>query len=147
MENPPRTTGVGLPRTIKTGRIREPHWHPSGWELNFVISGNVRWSFVGPIHDTFEAEKGSLVFVPQGHFHYFENTSDSEELVVLIIFNTSASEPADDIGIVAALSAIPPEALATVFKTPPETFRDLPRKINRVTLVSRWASESAPPNR
>jgi oxalate decarboxylase len=59
-----------------------------------------------------------------GHFHYFENTSDSEELVVLIIFNTSASEPADDIGIVAALSAIPPEALAAVFKTPPETFRN-----------------------
>jgi oxalate decarboxylase len=114
----------------------------------FVISGNVRWCFVGPqaIHDTFEAEKGSW-YIPQGHFHYFENTSDSEELVVLIIFNTSVSEPADDIGIVAALSAIPPEALAAVFKTPPETFRNLPRKIDRVTLVSRWASESAPPNR
>jgi len=71
-----------------------------GWELNFVISGRVRWSFVGPeaTHDTFEGEKGDLVFAPQGHFHYFENASDTEELVVLIIFNSGAGEPDDDVG-------------------------------------------------
>ena len=121
---------------LKPGGIREPHWHPSGWELNFVISGKVRWSFVGPqaTHDTFEAEKGDLVFAPQGHFHYFENASTTEELVVLIVFNTSASEPADDIGIVASLSAIPPETLGAIFKTSPEASKNLPRKIERVTL-------------
>jgi oxalate decarboxylase len=65
--------------------VREPHWHPSAWELNFVVSGSARWSFVGPeaTHDTFEVVKGDLVFAPQGHFHYFENASDTEDLVVL----------------------------------------------------------------
>ena len=69
---------------LKPGGIREPHWHPSAWELNFVVSGKVRWSLVGPngTHDAFEGGAGDLVFAPQGHFHYFENASDTEELVV-----------------------------------------------------------------
>jgi len=25
--------------TLKVGGIRQPHWHPFAWELNFVISG------------------------------------------------------------------------------------------------------------
>jgi oxalate decarboxylase len=121
---------------LNPGGIREPHWHPSAWELNYVIQGKARWSFVGPqvTYDTFEAEEGDLVFAPQGHFHYFENASDSEDLVTLIVFNTSATEPQDDIGIVASLSAIPPETLAALFKTTPEAFRNLPRKMERVTI-------------
>ncbi len=41
---------------LKPGGVGEPHWHPSAWELNFVISGKVRWSLVGPngTHDTFD---------------------------------------------------------------------------------------------
>ncbi len=35
---------------------------------------------------------------PQGHFHYFENASDTEELAVLIAFNASSSEPEDECG-------------------------------------------------
>jgi oxalate decarboxylase len=124
---------------LEPGGVREPHWHPSGWELNYVISGKIRWSFVGPkaTHDTFEAGQGDLVFAPQGHFHYFENASDTEDLVVLIVFNTSAGEPDDDVGIVASLSAIPPDVLAAVFKTSPENFANIPHKIERVTIIKK----------
>jgi len=117
--------------------VREPHWHPSAWELNFVISGSARWSFVGPeaTHDTFEVTKGDLVFAPQGHFHYFENASETEDLVVLIVFNSSASEPADDVGIVASLSAIPVDVLGAVFGASPELFQQVPRKLERVTIT------------
>jgi oxalate decarboxylase len=122
---------------LEPGGIREPHWHPSAWELNFVISGKVRWSFVGPAdtHDTFEAATGDLVFAPQGHFHYFENASETEELVVLIIFNAGVGEPQDDVGIVASLSAVPAEVLGAVFKASPEAFRSLPHKLARVTIA------------
>ena len=122
---------------LEPGGVREPHWHPSAWELNYVISGNVRWSFVGPeaTHDTFEAETGDLVFAPQGHFHYFENASPTEDLIVLIIFNSGAGEPDDDVGIVAALSAVPPEVLGAMFKTSPDAFRNLPHKLERVTIT------------
>jgi oxalate decarboxylase len=122
---------------LEPGGVREPHWHPSAWELNFVISGSARWSLVGPqaTHDKFEVAKGDLVFAPQGHFHYFENASDTEELVVLIIFNASASEPDDDVGIVASLSAIPVDVLGAVFGVSPELFERIPRKLERVTIA------------
>lgn len=127
---------------LEPGGVREPHWHPSAWELNYVIAGKVRWSFVGPkaTHDSFEGTQGDLVFVPQGHFHYFENASETDDLVVLIIFNTSASEPGDDIGILASLSAIPPDVLGAVFKTSPAAFAGLPRKIERVTIARKNAT-------
>jgi oxalate decarboxylase len=122
---------------LQPGGVREPHWHPSGWELNYVVSGRAKWSIVGPkaMHDHFEAGVGDLVFVPQGHFHYFENASDTEDLVLLIVFNTSVEEPDDDIGLLASLSAIPSDALAAVFKTPPGFFDNLPKRIDRLTIT------------
>ncbi|GAB7522529.1 cupin domain-containing protein [Paraburkholderia sp. 2C] len=129
---------------LEPGGVREPHWHPSAWELNFVIAGSARWSFVGPeaTHDMFEVAKGDLVFAPQGHFHYFENASDTEDLVVLIIFNSSASEPADDVGIVASLSAIPVDVLGAVFGVSAEHFGLIPRKLERVTITRKPVSKA-----
>ena len=129
---------------LKPGGVREPHWHPSGWEMNFVISGRVRWSVVGPggTRDAFEGGAGDLVFPPQGHFHYFENASVTEDLVVLIVFNTSAGEPDDDIGLVESLSAIPADVLAAVFGAPAEVFANLPRKADRVVIARKQGSAS-----
>ncbi len=122
---------------LEPGGVREPHWHPSAWELNFVISGRVRWSIVGPsgTSDSFEGGAGDLVFAPQGHYHYFENASEDEDLVVLIAFNAHAAEPDDDIGIAASLSAIPADVLGAVFKTSPEAFKNLPQRRDRVVIA------------
>ncbi len=122
---------------LKPGGVREPHWHPSAWELNFVIAGKVRWSLVGPdgTHDAFDGGAGDLVFAPQGHFHYFENASETEELVVLIAFNASSSEPEDDIGVVASVSALPADVLGAVFGVAPEMFDTLPRNTERVVIA------------
>lgn len=124
---------------LAPGGVREPHWHPSAWEMNFVMQGRVKWTFVGPnaTQDTFEAGKGDLVFAPQGHFHYFENASDTEELIVLIVFNSSAREPDDDIGIVHALKAMPSDVLAAVFGGDPATFDALPGKLGRVVIAKK----------
>lgn len=129
---------------LKPGGVREPHWHPSGWEMNFVISGRVRWSLVGPggTSDAFEGEAGDLVFAPQGHFHYFENASATDDLVVLIVFNTSAGEPDDDIGLVESLSAVPPDVLAAVFGAPKEVFANLPAKKDRVVIARKQGAPS-----
>lgn len=56
---------------LAPGGVREPHWHPYAWEMNFVLQGRVRWTFVGPNSaqdGPFEAEKGDMIFAPQGHF-------------------------------------------------------------------------------
>ncbi|RCV57626.1 cupin domain-containing protein [Marinitenerispora sediminis] len=136
--------------TLGPGGIREPHWHPSAWEVNYVISGTVRWTFVGPdqTQAAFEAGTGDVVFAPQGHFHYFENASDTEDLRVLVVFNSSAPEPGDDIGIVHSLSAMPRHVLASVFGTGPEAFDAIPKRLGRVVISRRTgpAEEDAAPS-
>ena len=121
---------------LEKGGIREPHWHPKAWELNYVIAGTARWTILGVLgeHDSFEARKGDLVFAPRGYFHYFENGGD-EDLIVLAFFNTSATEPRDDIGIVAALSAMPQDVLGAVFGVKPDAFSALRRMVRPVTIT------------
>ena len=61
----------------------------------------------------------------------------SEDLLVLIVFNSSATEPDDDIGLVHSLKAIPPDVLAAVFGGRPEMFASLPGKLSRVVIASK----------
>jgi oxalate decarboxylase len=114
---------------LRPGGVREPHWHPNGWEFNYVISGTAKWSIVGPkaVCEHFAAGGGDLVFIPRGHFHYFENASETDDLVVLIAFNTSREEADDDIGLVASLSAVPADVLGAVFKTSSAAFANFPK--------------------
>ena len=124
---------------LKVGGIREPHWHPSAWELNYVISGRVRWSFVGPnsSQDVFEGGAGDLIMAPQGHFHYFENASATEDLIVLIVFNADAAEPKDDIALAQSISSVPTSVMAAIFGVDESVFKKLPIIKNRLTIVRR----------
>ncbi|MCM6774136.1 cupin domain-containing protein [Nocardia sp. CDC159] len=125
---------------LDPGGFREPHWHPTAWELNFVISGRAKWSILGThpdgtYHNTvFEAEQGDLVFAPQGHLHYFENARADAGLEVLVIFNSSAGEPYDDIGIVASLNAMPRDVLAAAFGVPESAFTAIPTEVKPVVI-------------
>ncbi|MFI6997901.1 cupin domain-containing protein [Nocardia sp. NPDC050175] len=125
------------------GGIREPHWHPTAWELNYIISGKAKWTILGTHpdgsyhNDVFEAEQGDLVFAPQGYFHYFENASADTPLDVLVTFNTSAKEPNDDIGIVATLNSLPREVLAASFGIPVSAFANIPTDIKPVVITRR----------
>lgn len=128
---------------LEVGGLREPHWHPTAWELNFIISGTAKWTILGTHpdgtyrNDVFEAQQGDLVFAPQGYFHYFENASADRPLDVLVIFNTSAKEPNDDIGIVATLNSLPREVLAASFGVPVSAFAGVPTEIKPVVITRR----------
>ncbi len=128
---------------LDPGGIREPHWHPTAWELNYVVSGTARWTILGTHpdggyhNDVFTAQRGDLVFAPTGLFHYFENPSTTEALDVLIVFNTSTAEPDDDIGIVGSLNAIPRDVLAASFGVPESAFAQVPRRIAPVVITRR----------
>ncbi|MEU7630835.1 cupin domain-containing protein [Nocardia sp. NPDC049220] len=128
---------------LDVGGMREPHWHPTAWEMNFVIAGRAKWTVLGTHpdgayrNDVFDAGPGDLVFVPQGFFHYFENAGTADPLQVLIVFNTSADETYDDIGIVAAFNSLPRDVLATVFGVPVSAFADIPGEIKPVVITKR----------
>lgn len=128
---------------LDVGGIREPHWHPSAWELNYIIDGTAKWTILGTHadgsyhNDVFEAGKGDLVFAPTGFFHYFENASTTQGLDVLVIFNTSTAEPNDDIGIVGTLNSLPRDVLGAVFGVPASAFGAIPQKIEPVVITKR----------
>ena len=126
---------------LGVGGVREPHWHPTAWEANYVISGQAEWSVLSTHpndqyqHRQFDVATGDLVFIPQGYFHYFQNASASEPLLLLIAFNSSVAEPSDDIGIVGSVSAMPDDVLDLVFQVPPGTFAKIPKNFDPVVIT------------
>lgn len=122
--------------TLVPGGIREPHWHPSAWELNLILGGVATWVLIDGDGNAegFEAHTDDLVFAPQGSLHYFENRG-SENLDVLIVQNSSATEDKDNVGIGESVTQLPPEVLAAVFGTSAETFRTFKKHDNAVTIL------------
>ncbi len=123
--------------TLQPGAIREPHWHPSAWEINLVTSGVATWVVIdgNSNHENFDQHVGDLVFAPQGSFHYFENRGP-DDLKIVIIQNTSAPEDKDNIGIGQSLSGLPPRVLSAVFGVPAATFNSF-KKFDKPIVILR----------
>ena len=122
--------------TLQPGGIREPHWHPSAWELNIVTSGVASWVIIdgNGNHESFEQQAGDVVFAPQGSFHYFENRGTAD-MKIVIIQNTSAPEDRDNIGIGESLSRLPPRVLSAIFGVPAETFASFKRVDGAIVIL------------
>ncbi|MUL49366.1 cupin domain-containing protein [Mycobacterium sp. CBMA293] len=127
--------------TLEPGGIREPHWHPSAWEINVITRGVATWTLLDPLghSEHFEANVGDVVFAPQGSLHYFENKG-TDELDLLIVFNASTEEGKDDIGIGASISKLPPDVLSAVFGVPAETFTKFKKIDQSLTIIKRQLS-------
>jgi oxalate decarboxylase len=123
--------------TLQPGGIREPHWHPSAWELNIVTKGVAAWVLIdgNGNHEGFDQHVGDVVFAPQGSFHYFENRG-SDDMKIVIIQNTSTPEDKDNIGIGESLSRIPPRVLSAIFGVPAGTF-DTFKKVDKSIVILR----------
>jgi hypothetical protein len=67
----------------------------------------------------------------------FENASATEELVAVIVFNSDAAEPKDDIGIGQSLTAIPTDVLSAVLNVPVSVFEQIPTVSGRIVIVKR----------
>jgi oxalate decarboxylase len=122
--------------TLVPGGIREPHWHPSAWEINIVTSGVAAWVVVdgNGNHESFDQHVGDVVFAPQGSFHYFENRGPGD-MKIVIIQNTSAPESKDNIGIGESLSKLPPRVLSAVFGVPADTFKPFKKFDNAIVIL------------
>jgi oxalate decarboxylase len=122
--------------TLQPGGIREPHWHPSAWEMNIITGGTATWTLLDPLgnNESFDAHAGDVVFAPQGSLHYFENKGH-EDLTMTIVFNASTQEGKDDIGIGASISKLPPAVLSAVFGVPAETFTHFKKVDKSLTII------------
>jgi oxalate decarboxylase len=75
---------------LKRHGLREPHWHPNGWEMQIPLSGTGTLGVVNPdgTWSTQELGPGDIGFVPQGFAHYTENTG-TEPLAWMLVFNVT----------------------------------------------------------
>jgi oxalate decarboxylase len=87
--------------TLEPGASLVPHWHPDAAELDYVLSGEV---FVGLMTTaqgakagkdvSFPLKEGMVDFLPQGWFHYIQNTG-STPAQLLVLFSSDTPQEID----------------------------------------------------
>jgi oxalate decarboxylase len=118
---------------LKPGGLREPHWHPNCWEMDYVVAGTVEMTIVppyGPV-DTFTLEPGDVAFVPQGFAHSIVNIGDVDA-VIPIVFN---NELPSDIGLSSMYCGFPEGQFAQTFGVPGSAMSSIPRPKDTLVVV------------
>jgi oxalate decarboxylase len=102
--------------TLEPGGLREPHWHPNAWELEYVVSGHARLGVVLPngTSNIVDLGPGDVGFVPQGWGHYIENIGDTVMTMPIVFGNNQPN----DIGLSTFFSGLPTQAFARTFSLP-----------------------------
>jgi oxalate decarboxylase len=90
---------------LKPGGLREPHWHPNAWEIDYVTSGHVRMGIVDPADKVamFDLRAGDIAFVPQGWAHFIRNVGHTEAVMPITFGN---NDP-DDTGLSTLFGGMP----------------------------------------
>jgi oxalate decarboxylase len=105
--------------TLEPGGLREPHWHPNAWEMEYVVSGKARLGVVTPqgTYDLVDLGPGDVGFVPQGWAHYIENIGNTVMKMPIVFGNNNPN----DIGLSTFFSGLPTDSFARVFNLPEQT--------------------------
>jgi len=94
---------------LEPGAMRDIHWHPTGDELAFVVSGDVEWGRLSPgsdgRSDVFLSKAGDAVNNPEGWLHYAANVGNSP--AELVVVWASADSRATDLSTM--LGVLPPQ--------------------------------------
>jgi oxalate decarboxylase len=118
---------------VQPGALREPHWHPNAWEINYCISGAAEFGIVLPdaTQATMRVGPGDAVFVPQGAGHYLASVGD-EDLEFVAFFN---ADVATDIGLSTFYGGLPTADVAQTLRVPRKTLAPIPRPTQTATIV------------
>jgi oxalate decarboxylase len=118
---------------LQPGGLREPHWHPNCWEMDYVVAGTVQMSIVSPDGptETFTLEPGDVAFVPQGYAHSIKNIGDVEA-VIPIVFNDDLPS---DIGLSTMYGNFPDGQFAQTFGVPAAAMAEIPKPKNTLVVV------------
>lgn len=98
----PKVCGMSLfLLTLEPGASLVPHWHPNVAELDYVLSGEVFVGLMTTAQGTragkdvsFRLKEGMVGFLPQGWFHYIQNTGTTPAQL-LVLFNSESPEEVD----------------------------------------------------
>ncbi len=89
---------------LKPGALREPHWHPTHWEVDYAVQGTGELGIVTPDdqQNISRLKPGDIGFIPQGWAHYIRNVGTSD-LIWVLVFNN----PLTDIGLSTMFGGMP----------------------------------------
>jgi oxalate decarboxylase len=89
---------------LKPGALREPHWHPTHWEVDYAVQGKGELGIVTPNdqQNISRLEPGDIGFIPTGWAHYIRNVG-STDLIWVLVFNN----PLTDIGLSTMFGGMP----------------------------------------
>jgi len=103
------------------GSVRQLHWHPYADEWAYVSKGSFLVTVTGPGNDPWpvsynHANAGSTWFFPKGWWHII--LCETEECELVLFFNNQAFIGKDDLDVVQAMLALPPQVAAATLNMP-----------------------------
>lgn len=131
-EFPISTTMTGGIMTLRSGAIRELHWHPNADEWVYVITGKVQLTEFASSGESavVQLNEGDVGFTPMGYGHSIENTGD-EECKLIIVFNSGTYE---EISLTGWLSSNPDQLVADNLNLSTDIVRKFPKENSFIRL-------------
>ncbi|CAG8957300.1 hypothetical protein HYFRA_00010723 [Hymenoscyphus fraxineus] len=113
--------------SLEPGGLRELHWHPNAEEWLYFHQGQARATvFIGNANArTIDFSAGDTGVFPDNSGHYIENTSQTENLVWIEIYN---AERVADIPLTQWLALTPPSIVASTLKIPIDVVKQLKKE-------------------
>ena len=123
---PPSLTVAAALVTLRPGAIRELHWHPTGSEWQFYLSGTGRMTVFNSPGEarTMDFNANDVGFVPTMAGHCIENTGDTD-LVFLEILRANRFV---DFSLNNWMRHLPPEMVAAHLNIDLESIQQIPAK-------------------
>jgi oxalate decarboxylase len=100
---------------LKPGALREPHWHPTHWEVDYAVQGAGELGIVTPDdqQSISRLKPGDIGFIPTGWAHYIRNVGTSD-LIWVLVFNN----PLTDIGLSTMFGGMPTSTFTQTLGVP-----------------------------
>lgn len=100
---------------LKPGALREPHWHPTHWEVDYAVQGKGELGIVTPDDQQSISvlEPGDIGFIPTGWAHYIRNVGTTDMIWVLVFNN-----PLTDIGLSTMFGGMPTSTFTQTLGVP-----------------------------
>ena len=117
---------------LKAGALREPHWHPNAWEMDYCVQGKGELGVVTPDGEQRiqTLSPGDIGFIPQGWAHYIRNPGPGD-MKFVVVFNNSLP---NDIGLSTMFGGMPTSTFSQTLGLPGSAL-DRARKSPKTLLI------------
>lgn len=115
LPGPEGQPGFGRVSRAQARRLREPHWHPTHWEVDYAVQGKGELGIVTPDdqQNISRLEPGDIGFIPMGWAHYIRNVGNTD-LIWVLVFNN----PLTDIGLSTMFGGMPTSTFTQTLGVP-----------------------------